>query len=280
MVNVDLLMISTTQPEKQYCLTNTIFSLVDKFNFKNLLIGIDKIQDHELSKKTLNLLSNLNFFTDIHTCNGMVSNLGSVIDSAKSEWILYCEDDVILKDFPDFNELLNFISNNFSGEVGIIDFIQVPGTFWNTNISRCFKENFLNESYHKVFNNYRLFERDELSYDMYFINFPIILIRRDIFTSCYFYALDYCKGKQIEKGFTVAFYAMGYSKMFKKIHIWDNSDFNINDCIDIEGKYISYNYLLSKLIIENRETHPCLPHLNYSVLDLNVIDRLDKIYSF
>ena len=29
-------MISTTQPEKQYCLTNTLISLVDKFNFKNL----------------------------------------------------------------------------------------------------------------------------------------------------------------------------------------------------------------------------------------------------
>jgi hypothetical protein len=54
-------MISTTQPEKQYCLTNTLISLVDKFNFKNLIIGIDKIQDYELSKKTLNLLSNLNF---------------------------------------------------------------------------------------------------------------------------------------------------------------------------------------------------------------------------
>ena len=60
-------MISTTQPEKQYCLTNTLISLVDKFNFKNLIIGIDKIQDFELSKKTLNLLSNLNFLIDIYT---------------------------------------------------------------------------------------------------------------------------------------------------------------------------------------------------------------------
>ena len=273
-------MISTTQPEKQYCLTNTLISLVDKFNFKNLIIGIDKIQDYELSKKTLNLLSNLNFLIDIHPCGGMVSNLGSVIDSVESEWILYCEDDVILKNFPDFDDLLKFISANFSGEVGIIDFIQVPGTFWNTHISKSFKENFLNESYHKVFENYRLFERDEFSYDMYFINFPILLIRRDIFTSCYFYALDYCKGQQIEKGFTAAFYAMGFFKMYKKIHIWNNTDFNISDCIDLEGKNISYNYLLSKLIIENRETHPELTHLNYSVLDLNEEYRLEKMYSF
>ena len=61
----------------------------------------NKIQDYELSKKTLNLLSNLNFLIDVHPCGGMVSNLGSVIDSAKSEWILYCEDDVILKNFPE-----------------------------------------------------------------------------------------------------------------------------------------------------------------------------------
>ena len=85
---------------------------------------------------------------------------------------------------------------------------------------------------------------------------------------------------------------IGYGKMGKTIEkvaierghtiaaILDSSDFNINDCIDLEGKYISYNYLLSKLIIENRETNPELPHLNYSVLDLNVVDRLDKIYSF
>jgi hypothetical protein len=59
--DLDLLMISTTQPKKQYCLTNTIISLIDKFNFNNLIIGIDKIEDYNLSKNTSNLLSNLNF---------------------------------------------------------------------------------------------------------------------------------------------------------------------------------------------------------------------------
>lgn len=278
--SVDLLMISTTQPEKQLCLQHTIYSLIDKFNFSNKIIGIDEIQDNKLSKETLNLLYNLNFNIDIHPCMGMVSNLGSVIELTKSEWVLYCEDDVILNNFPDINELLEFINNNFSGEVGIIDFIQVPGTFWNHDTSVYFKENFMNDSKHKILKDFRLFERDNNYYDIYFINFPIILIRRDIFTSCYLYALDNCKGQQIEKGFTIAFYAMGYFNFYKKIHIWNNSNFDINDCLNLEGRHISYNYLLSKLIIENRETHPELPHLNYSVLDLHEEYRLEKMYSF
>lgn len=273
-------MISTSQPKKQLCLQHTICSLIDKFYFVNKIIGIDQIQHYCLSKKTLNLLSNLNFIKDSHPCIGMVSNLGSVIELAKSEWVLYCEDDVVLNSFPDFDELLEFINNNFSGEVGIIDFIQAPGTFWNNHTSVCFKENFMNENNHKVFKDFRLFERDNNYFDMYFINFPIILIRRDIFTSCYLYALDNCKGQQIEKGFTIAFYAMGYFNFYKKIHIWNNHNFNINDCVNLEGRHISYNYLLSKLIIENRETHPELPHLNYSVLDLHEEYRLEKMYSF
>ena len=69
----------------------------------------------------------------------------------------------------------------------------------------------------------------------------------------------------------------GQAINIENIAIWD---FNINDCIDLEGKNISYNYLLSKLIIENRETHPELSHLNYSVLDLNEEYRLEKMYSF
>ena len=173
MVNVDLLMISTSQPSKQFSLRNTIPTIIDKFNFSNKIIGIDIIGDHALDRKTKNLLSNLNFISDVHIGQGMVNNLGSVIDCPKSEWLLYCEDDVLLDEFPDIDNLLEFISSNYSGEVGIIDLLPAPGIIWEAKSIIDFKHNFMKINNHKMFQEYHLFERDIESYDIYFINFLI-----------------------------------------------------------------------------------------------------------
>lgn len=280
MVNVDLLMISTSQPSKQLSLRNTIPHLLDKFNFSNKIIGIDIIDDFTLDYKTKNLLSNLNFIIDTHDGQGMVNNLGTVIDSLKSEWLLYCEDDVILDDFPNIHKLLEFIRLNFSGEVGIIDLLPANGVMWNKNTGINFKLNFMNDSYHKKFDEYHLFERNLESYDMYYINFPLILIRKDIFISCYYYALDNCKNSQIERGFSFAYYAMGYQYIYKKIHIWQNNNLNLSDCENLDGRQISYDYLMKKLLLKNRETHPDINFLTNSVLHASVHDRISKIYSF
>lgn len=280
MVSVDLIMISTSQPTKQFSLRKIIPCLIDKFNFTNKIIGIDVIDNYTLDNKTENLLSNLNFIIDIHDGQGMVRNLGSVIDSLKSEWILYCEDDVILDDFPNIDKLLEYSKLNFSGEIGIIDFLPANGVMWNQNTGISFKHNFMNSDYHKIMDEYHLFERDIESYDMYYINFPIILIRKDIFVSCYYYALDNCKNSQIERGMSFAYYAMGYQKIYKKIHIWKNENLDLSECENLDGRQISYDYLMKKLLIKNRETHPDIKFLTNSVMHASINDRVSKIYSF
>ena len=277
--SIDLVMISTTQPEKQICLHHTIPTLVDKFKFNNCFIGIDIIQNNQLNNELKNILHNLNFHINTHAANGMVKNLGSIIHLAKSDWILYCEDDVNLDNFPDFTELLNFINTNYGGSIGIIDLMHASGIRWNRTSESNFKKNFMNNFYHRIYDNYHLFERNIESFDMYFINFPIILIRREIFQSCFDYANENCKKVQIEKGFSFAYYAMGYHNIYKKIHIWSNNNFNISDCKNCTGVEIADVYLLDKLLLKNRITHPDLQFLNKSVLHLSVHDRIN-IYSF
>lgn len=276
---IDLLMISTTQPEKQFCLQHTIPTLIDKFKFNNCFIGIDVIQNNQLNNKLKNMLHNLNFTVDIHAPNGMVKNLESVIHYSKSDWVLYCEDDINLDKFPDFDDLIEFIYSNFDDNIGIIDLMPASGIRWNRTSEINFKNNFLDESFHKIYNNYHLFERNIESFDMYFINFPIILIRRDIFQSCFDYALDNCKKNQIERGFSFAYYAMGFHLIYKKIHIWNNNNFNIYDCQNYTGSQIADEYLLDKLLLKNRITHPNFKFLNKSVLNSSSFDRFN-IYSF
>jgi hypothetical protein len=210
----------------------------------------------------------------------MVNNLASVIHSSESEWILYCEDDIILDDFPNFQNLLKFIYSNFDDSVGIIDLMPASGVRWNSISETNFKNNFIKLSYHKEFDNFHLFERDIESFDMYFINFPIILIKREIFQSCFDYAYQNCKGLQIERGFSFAYYAMGYHKMYKKIHIWNNFDFNIDECNLLTGLQIADSFLIDKILLKNRITHPELHYLHKSVLHVNIPDRVESIYSF
>lgn len=277
--SIDLVMISTTQPEKQICLHHTIPTLIDKFKFKNCFIGIDIIQNNQLNNNLKNILHNLNFQIDMHVPNGMVKNLESVIHLLKSDWVLYCEDDVNLDDFPNFNDLLDFISINFDGNVGIIDVLNAPGVRWNKTVSSNFKLNFLDKSFHKSYLNYHLFERTIDSYDLYYINFPMILIRREIFQSCFDFAIENCKKSPIEQGFTFAYYAMGYHNIYKKIHIWNNLNFKIDDCIHLSGTEIAENYLSKNMLVKHRLTHPNLKFLNTSVLNNAAFSRID-IYSF
>ena len=277
--SIDLVMISTTQPEKQLCLYHTIPTFIDKFKFNNCFIGIDIIQRTQLNNELKNIFHNLNFKVDMHIPNGMVKNLESVIHLLKSDWVLYCEDDVHLDNFPNFDHLLEFIDKNFDGNIGIIDMLNAPGVRWNRTVSANFKLNFLDESLHKSYNDYHLFERTVDSYDLYYINFPIILIRREIFQSCFDYAIENCKKTPIEQVFTFAYYAMGYHNIYKKIHIWKNLNFKINDCNNISGTEIAENYLFKNMLVKHRLTHPDLGFLTPSVLNNAAFSRMD-IYSF
>ena len=73
---------------------------------------------------------------------------------------------------------------------------------------------------------------------------------------------------------------MGYQKIYKKIHIWQNENLSLSDCENLDARQISYDYLMKKILIKNRETHPDIKFLTNSVLHSSVHDRISKIYSF
>lgn len=278
-MNIDLLMITTSHPLKQECLRGTIPSLLDKFNFSNKLIGIDVVSlDHEINSKTLNLLKNLNFVVDLHRGLGMVQNLGSILECSNSDWILYCEDDIFLKDFPNFDLLLKFLIDKYNEDIGIIDLYYGPGVGTCDYKHDEFKKNFINSQYHFEFEGYQIFERTKESYDCYFINFPILLIKKKIFYNCFNFCLTQCKGLQIEYAFSRAFYLLGYHNIFKKIHIFDKNKFDIESCLHLTSYEIARNILFNNLLVETRETNPDKPNLTISAFRVNQWES--KAYTF
>ena len=256
-MEIDLISITTSQPQKQVMFIKNSYQNISKVKIKNKFVGIDMIEGQNVFEGTENFLKDFNYIVDKHPLNGMINNLSTVIDLLESEWVLYTEDDVRINELPDLDRLLNFINSEANTNVGIIDLMAARGIKFTPDAQAKFKENALDPSSYYSFDDYTVWLRTNESIDNFFINFPVLFIKREIFQSCFNTAKELFKGTTIEVGFTKAFVHLNLHEKYSKVHIFKQMP-DLNFIKDMTSTDISLEYFNNLLLMDNKDTAPGL----------------------
>lgn len=256
-MNIDLISITTSQPQKQVLFIKNSYQNISKVQVVNKFVGIDMVNGQGLFPGTTKFLNDFNYIYDQHPLNGMINNLGTVIDLLESEWVLYTEDDVRINELPDLDKLVEFINREANTNVGIIDLMAARGIKFTPEKYDSFKENVLDASTYYPFEKYFIWLRQNESIDHFFINFPVLFIKREIFQECFHCAKELFKGTTIEVGFTKAFVHLGFHEKYSKIHIFNQMP-ELDKLKDMSSTDISLEYFNNLLLMDNKDTAPGL----------------------
>jgi hypothetical protein len=256
-MNIDLISITTSQPQKQVLFIKNSFQNISKIKVVNKFVGLDMVDGQDLFPGTIKFLNDFNYIYDKHPLNGMINNLSTVIDLLESEWVLYAEDDVRINEIPDLDELLNFINSEANTNVGIIDLMAGRGIKFTPSAHEAYKANATDPNSYYKFNDYTLWLRTNESIDDFFINFPVLIIRREIFQECFKVAKELFKGRTIEVGFTSAFKHLNFQEKYSKVHIFKTMP-DIEVLKTMNATDISLEYFNNILLMDNKDTAPGL----------------------
>ena len=256
-MDIDLISITTSQPQKQVLFIKNSYQNITRVKINNKFVGIDMVDNQPLFAGTESFLKDFNYIVDKHPINGMINNLGTVIDLLESEWVLYTEDDVRINELPDLDMLLEYINREADTNVGIIDLMAARGIKFTPDRYDQFKENVLDISTYYAFDKYTIWLRQNKSIDNFFINFPVLFIKREIFHQCFHCAKELFRGTTIEVGFTKAFVHLGLHEKYSKIHIFNQMP-ELEKLKDMSSTDISLEYFNNLLLMDNKETAPGL----------------------
>jgi hypothetical protein len=256
-MNIDLISITTSQPQKQVLFIKNSFQNISKIKVNNKFVGIDIVGGQDLFPGTLKFLNDFNYIYDQHPLNGMINNLSTVIDLLESEWVLYAEDDVRINEIPDLDKLIKFINHEANTNVGIIDLMAGRGIKFTPDAHEAYKSNATNPSSYFKFDDYTLWLRTNESIDDFFINFPVLIIRREIFQECFAVAKELFKGSTIEVGFTKAFKHLNLQDKYSKVHIFKTMP-ELDVLKNMNATDISLEYFNNILLMDNKDTAPGL----------------------
>lgn len=197
-MDIDLISITTSQPQKQVLFIKNSYQNITRVKINNKFVGIDMVDNQPLFVGTESFLKDFNYIVDKHPINGMINNLGTVIDLLESEWVLYTEDDVRINELPDLDMLLEYINREADTNVGIIDLMAARGIKFTPDRYDQFKENVLDISTYYAFDKYTIWLRQNKSIDNFFINFPVLFIKREIFQQCFHCAKELLEAQQLK----------------------------------------------------------------------------------
>jgi hypothetical protein len=127
-LNFSCFVIGTTIPEREENMIKTLSS-IDKENFPFIIkyLSIDDF-GQGLSDNIKNYVESNGWVVLIEPKGGMVKNQLKALNKIDSEWVLYCEDDVIVEKLPNLEQIDDLLNKNH--KVGIIS---LTGGGYNDN---------------------------------------------------------------------------------------------------------------------------------------------------
>jgi hypothetical protein len=130
-LNFSCFVIGTTIPEREENMIKTLSS-IDKENFPFIIkyLSIDDF-GQGLSDNIKNYVESNGWVVLIEPKGGMVKNQLKALNKIDSEWVLYCEDDVIVEKLPNLEQIDDLLNKNH--KVGIIS---LTGGGYNDNINQ------------------------------------------------------------------------------------------------------------------------------------------------
>lgn len=204
------LVITTNHPKRFSVLKKTLSSLegtpfvqkvlsVDEF----VNIETDKVFFKEIEKNGWEI-----YFGKGGRRNGMAINICRGLSKIKSEWVLYCEDDVTFKKIPPFSTIETLNEKNNLG------FISCAGQIYegkiDENIGNSITQYLVNKNNYTWSDGFVFLKKDHKIFQKkWFLNFPSCIIKRNILKELLGEALVLFKGNKevsIEEGLSNVWY--------------------------------------------------------------------------
>lgn len=196
------------------------------FPFKTKILSLDDfgegVREDIKSYTELNNWIILNEPTE-----GMVKNQIRALNEIETEWVLYCEDDVIIENLPTYEQIEDLLNKN--SKVGIIS---MTGGGYDDNINHNEILDNIKKDYIKVGEDEIFWFRDPSLSNSWFFEFPTTFVKTKIFKNCIKTSLDNFKSIQIEQSLTKSYFYLGYHNEYDKytyVRDFNNHlDFNEN----------------------------------------------------
>ena len=145
----------------------------------------------------------------------MILNQRQVIAHARSEIVLYTEDDVVVNQLPQLTTIQKLFNENMikGKRVGFMCFNNHVWSRFNEDPEHII--NFIND-----LGNYMIIDGDvflvknEVVKDDYYLNFPVAVTTKSLFLELQDYALEHKRGLGVERGMTRAWFDTGKDKEY------------------------------------------------------------------
>jgi len=162
--------------------------------------------------------------------NGMVKNQIKALNKIETEWVLYCEDDVIIEKLPTIEQIELLLNKN--SKVGIIS---MTGGGYNNHINHDRILDNIKKDVIKVGDDDIFWFRDSSLSNAWFFEFPSMFVKTKIFKNCIDTSLTNFKSIQIEQSYTKSYFHLGYHIEYDR-YTWTR-DFNnhLNYDTDVES---------------------------------------------
>ena len=222
--------IGTTLPHRMENMLTTLKTIdSNNFPFNVKILSLDdfgdgiKVEVEEYTKANNWLILN-------DPGNGMVKNQIKALNKIETEWVLYCEDDVILEKLPTIEQIELLLNKN--SKVGIIS---MTGGGYNNHINHDRILDNIKKDVIKVGDDDIFWFRDPSLSNAWFFEFPSMFVKTKIFKNCIDTSLTNFKSIQIEQSYTKSYFHLGYHIEYDR-YTWTR-DFNnhLNYDTDVES---------------------------------------------
>jgi hypothetical protein len=228
--------IGTTLSHRVDKLIETMNS-IDKqnFEFESKVLSLDDFGEN-IPIKVKNYAENNQWLIIIGEANGMVNNQIRALNCIHTDWVLYCEDDVLIEKLPTVDQLIEL--NDQIDNLGLVSLtgggyeieIAKPGhPRFSVEMEREVLDNIKNPNNHIIVGDDETFwYRNPKFNNGWFFEFPTLFIQKQIFENCINNSLRQFKGYQIEQSYTKSFFNLGYDKKFKRFTWVRNINHHLN----------------------------------------------------
>lgn len=217
MESISCVVLSTSKKYRQPHCLNTLVS-IDRNNrglFCEKIVSIDLVPGNEIHQDLLVYIKSHDWKLISKPLRKSMEAQLDLINEACGDWIFYSEDDVILTKIPSRDEWEWITTQRFDGKVpGMIAYMH-GGYNWNLKLD--ITKQVSNKNNYKIKHpDCVLWYRDYSLGDDFFWEFPVTMVRRNIFKEANIYAGGKYKGVHSETALTYAWNELNIDNFFYK----------------------------------------------------------------
>ena len=210
-MNMDCVLIGTNLKKRFENLKKCSIQL-DKYNFKNKNLSLDFFEENTADDFSFFEKNGWNVIK--HERKGIFGNLEEGIQNLRSEWVFYCEDDVIVEKIPSDDEMKIIDSLKSANRTAGYISLMFGGIEEGRNV-REVNEYFKSpKSYKQTSTDSQIFLNQEKFKNDFFISFPVAIFKIKVLKELIEYIKLYKKNVQVEQAFTQAWFETGIHERY------------------------------------------------------------------